>query len=169
VQLPRSATAPPSKLAPKYFGPYKVLQCIGEVAYKLQLPKRARIHDVFHVTFLKKFEGSAPTEVPPLPPIARGRVVPQPNQVIRARPTTTSWELLVKWQGRNAAETSWEGLEQLKEAYPDFVVSTGGGKCYGHLLWQEIFQEEGRCSCRTAGLIKVTSRPIKVLRHLITT
>jgi hypothetical protein len=109
-------------LAPKYFGPYKVLQCIGEVAYKLQLPKRARIHDVFHVTFLKKFESSAPTEVPPLPPIARGRVVPQPDQVIRARPTTTSWELLVKWQGRNAAETSWEGLEQFKEAYPDFQL-----------------------------------------------
>jgi hypothetical protein len=70
---------PPSKLAHKYFEPYKVLQRIGEVTYKLQLPKRACIHDVFHVTFLKKFEGSAPTEVPLLPPIAWGRVVPQPD------------------------------------------------------------------------------------------
>jgi hypothetical protein len=65
----------PSKLAPKYFGPYKVLQCIGEVAYKVQLPNRVCIHDVFHVTFLKKFEGSAPTEVPLLPAIVRGCVV----------------------------------------------------------------------------------------------
>jgi hypothetical protein len=98
---------PQSKLAPKYYGPYQVLERIGSVAYQLQLPQRVRIHDVFHVAFLKKFEGTAPTAIPPLPSIVRGRTVPMPQEVVRAKPTASSWELLVKWVD-HASEASWE-------------------------------------------------------------
>jgi hypothetical protein len=38
---------------------------------------RTHIHNVFHVEFLRRFEGTTPIDVPPLPPNVCGRVVPQ--------------------------------------------------------------------------------------------
>ena len=43
-----------NKLSPKYYDPYKVLQNIGSMAYKLELPASSRVHPVFHVSYLKK-------------------------------------------------------------------------------------------------------------------
>jgi hypothetical protein len=43
-----------NKSAPKYYGPYKVFQRLGSMAYKLELPPSSRVHIVFHVSFLKK-------------------------------------------------------------------------------------------------------------------
>lgn len=113
-----------TKLGPKYFGPYAVLEKIGAVAYRLQLPPSAKIHNVFHVVFLKKFEGAPPIEQAPLPPIVRGRAVAQPDSVVRAWSTGSSSELLVRWQGRSMAEATWEPLEQCKEDYPDVSSRT---------------------------------------------
>jgi hypothetical protein len=43
------------KLAPRYIGPFKILEQRGEVAYKLELPPQLLdVHDVFHVSQLRK-------------------------------------------------------------------------------------------------------------------
>jgi hypothetical protein len=47
-----------NKLSPKYYGPYKVLQNIGNMAYKLELSASSRVHPVFHVLCLKKVIGN---------------------------------------------------------------------------------------------------------------
>ena len=46
-----------NKLSPKYYGPYKVLQKVGSMAYKLELPASSLVHQVFHVSCLKKVIG----------------------------------------------------------------------------------------------------------------
>ena len=43
------------KLAPKYCGPFEVLDRIGSIAYRIALPTSTRAHNVFHVSLLKKY------------------------------------------------------------------------------------------------------------------
>lgn len=91
------------KLASKFFGPYRVLEKIGSVAYKLQLPEGARIHSVFHVSLLKKVVGEFPHNSDELPPIDDdGVIILEPDSIV-----DTQWlkrggkfieQSLVRWK-----------------------------------------------------------------------
>nr|GEW84706.1 hypothetical protein [Tanacetum cinerariifolium] len=53
------------KLNPKYVGPFKVLDKVGTIAYKLELPQEvSRVHNTFHVSNLKKCHADEPLDVP---------------------------------------------------------------------------------------------------------
>ena len=42
------------KLHPRLYGPYRVTIKVGDLDYELELPKGSKIHNVFHVSCLKK-------------------------------------------------------------------------------------------------------------------
>ncbi|GKD91819.1 hypothetical protein Tco_1371656, partial [Tanacetum coccineum] len=76
------------KLAPRYFGPFDIVEKVGKLAYKLKLPDIASIHPVFHVSQLKKAIGDYKV-VPNLPTGLNEylEVVLQPEAVLGVRPS----------------------------------------------------------------------------------
>lgn len=102
------------KLASRFYGPYEILDRIGEVAYRLELPAGARIHNVFHVGMLKEFNGTPPAVPVALPSLLHGRVIPTPTTVLRCRLARGRWEILIRWEDRPACDTSWEDVEDFK-------------------------------------------------------
>ena len=74
------------KLTSKWYGPFRILKKIGRVAYKLQLPEDAQIHDVFHVIQLKKHLGKFAVPNVWLPNLtADGKVKTSPLSILQHR------------------------------------------------------------------------------------
>ena len=116
------------KLAPRYFGPYQVLAKVGEVAYKLALPAGSQIHDVFHVSRLRKCLGSVVPVSQELPPVSvTSTILPQPELVLDHRVICKGQyrpkkEVLIKWKGAAVEDATWENLWRFMKTYPDFIL-----------------------------------------------
>jgi hypothetical protein len=102
-----------NKLSPKYYGPYKVLQKIGTMAYKLELPASSRVHPVFHVSCLKKVIGDkipVQTIFPELD--EEGKIILEPEAIIDIRihqlRNRSISEYLIKWRKLPAEDSTWE-------------------------------------------------------------
>ncbi|KAA0061682.1 soluble inorganic pyrophosphatase 1 [Cucumis melo var. makuwa] len=111
------------KLSPKYFGPYQILERIGEVAYKLELPSLAAIHPVFHVSQLKKAVGNRES-VQQLDSYVNEnhKWITQPEEVYsyRKNSATKEWEALISWKGLSPHEATWENCSNMKYQFPEF-------------------------------------------------
>ena len=102
------------KLKPRYYGPYCITRRIGEVAYELELPGDSRIHNVFHVSCLKKAVGQQIVTSESLPPLdEEGKLVLVPEEVIESRErklhNRTVKEYLIKWKDFPYEDATWEG------------------------------------------------------------
>lgn len=61
-----------------YYGPFEILEKVGDVAYRLNLPESTPIHPMFHVLVLKKKLGQTHNSLSQLPPIdAKGIIRPE--------------------------------------------------------------------------------------------
>ncbi|XP_068651617.1 uncharacterized protein [Aristolochia californica] len=111
------------KLSPKYFGPFIISQRVGEVAYKLNLPLDARIHTVFHVSFLKPFKGNDHPHTPSLPPMDDSQLSLMPYQILNACQNAHRREVLVQWTHSDAINATWEDIDVFQQAYPTFDIA----------------------------------------------
>ena len=113
------------KLAPRYVGPFKVLRRCGEVAYQLELPPSlSAVHDVFHVSQLKKCL-LVPEEQIPLEEVAVGddltyeefpiKILDTAEKVTRSR---TIKMCKVQWNRYSESEATWEREDELRKTYP---------------------------------------------------
>ncbi|KAF5477425.1 hypothetical protein F2P56_004065 [Juglans regia] len=114
------------KLAPRFYGPFQIVEKIGQVAYKLNLPSSARIHPVFHVSCLKKKLGDQISPLSTLRPVdSEGNVQPKPELILERRMkkvgNQASTEVLIKWVGVSIEDSSWEKLWKLRSLYPHLV------------------------------------------------
>ena len=112
------------KLSAKFFGPYKVLDRVGSVAYKLELPPASRIHPVFHVSQLKKHVGEAVVQSQ-LPLLDNdGLLVKEPVHILDRRMSKVGnvavTEVLVRWSNTFPEDASWETWTKLQRDFPDF-------------------------------------------------
>ena len=72
------------KLSPRFCGPFEIMKRIGPVAYKLKLPKDWRIHDVFHVSLLRKYISDPNHILPNLPKAApEGELLAEPEKILK--------------------------------------------------------------------------------------
>ncbi|KAA0054183.1 Transposon Ty3-G Gag-Pol polyprotein [Cucumis melo var. makuwa] len=111
------------KLAPKFYGPYRIIEEIGEVAYRLNLPPGAIIHNVFHVSQLKLKLGNS-HQVQHVPPALTEefelQVEPEAVLGIRWNTEIGANEWLIKWKGLPDSEATWESVYAMNQQYPSF-------------------------------------------------
>ncbi|WVZ63866.1 hypothetical protein U9M48_013464 [Paspalum notatum var. saurae] len=97
------------KLALRYVGPFKITEQCGPVAYQLKLPPYlAAVHDVFHVSQLKKCL-RVPEEA-------------VDTSQIQIEPDLTYEKL--QWSNHSEEEATWEQEEYLQTKYPGFLSAT---------------------------------------------
>nr|KYP52382.1 Transposon Ty3-I Gag-Pol polyprotein [Cajanus cajan] len=126
------------KLSLRYFGPFPVIQKIGQVAYKLLLPPTTKIHPVFHSSQLKICHSAHNQPYVPLPlttnepyPVMQPAAILQNRVILRGNNQVQQY-LLVQWEGLDASHATWEDQTALELAFPnlnlgDKVDSNGGG------------------------------------------
>ena len=117
------------KLATKFYGPYRILQKIGNSSYKLLLPDNVQIHNVFHVSQLKRHLGPLAVPAPGLPLVDEsGKIWVSPVLVLETRAVprppklVTQW--LVQWLNMSPEEATWEDADFIKSTFPEFFNST---------------------------------------------
>lgn len=114
------------KLSPCFYGPFQILQKIGEVAYKIALPSDAHLHPVFHVSCLKRKLRAHTVPLLMLPLIdEEGAVQAEPEKVLdrrfRKQGNQALTEVLVKWRGASDKDSTWVPYWKLREEFPHLV------------------------------------------------
>ena len=121
------------RLAPRYVGPYEIIEECGPVAYRLRLPSRlATVHDVFHISQLKKCI-RVPTEI-----LDQQELLVEPDLsyteypliILDQKERGTHQKVVkmykIQWSHHTEEEATWETEDYLNRHYPGFLSFTPG-------------------------------------------
>jgi hypothetical protein len=104
---------PSRKLDHVRIGPFEIEKQVGPVNFKLRLPKKMRIHPVFHVSLLEPAPHDALLETD---------IEVEPEQdfeveeILDKKKINGQWKYLVKWEGYPPEDRTWEPVSHLKNA-----------------------------------------------------
>ena len=120
------------KLSLRHMGPFEVLEKVGALAYKVTLPpKLGKIHNVFHVSLLRKYVYDV-SHVVQIEPIQLNKnlayeeyliqIVDTMDQILRRAIVKL---VKVQWSNHEEREATWELESELKEKYPNLFYNQG--------------------------------------------
>ncbi|GJX49061.1 hypothetical protein Tco_0275906, partial [Tanacetum coccineum] len=117
------------KLAPRYVGPFEILERIGPVGYRLRLPEElSGVHDTFHVSNLKKCLADASLHVS-LNEIKVDKTlcfVEEPVEImdreIESLKRSKISLVKVRWNSKHGPEFTWERKDYMKYKYPQLFL-----------------------------------------------
>ncbi|GKB56869.1 putative reverse transcriptase domain-containing protein [Tanacetum coccineum] len=119
------------KLAPRYVGPFEIMECVGPVAYRLKLPQELScVHDTFHVSNLKKClaEPDVQVHLDEIEIDKNLRFVEEPIEIVERDVKKLKQRRIplvkVRWNSRQGAEYTWEREDQFWKKYPDLFSET---------------------------------------------
>ena len=120
------------KLSPRYIGPFPIIERIGPVAYRLELsPGLEKIHDVFHVSMLKKYmpDPSYILKTPPVQLQGNLNFELQPVQILDQQDKVLRKKVIpmvkVLWRSDRVEEETWEPEAALRKQYPLLISDAG--------------------------------------------
>jgi hypothetical protein len=117
------------KLSPRYIGPFPIWEKCEKVAYKLELPPSlAGVHDIFHVSQLKKCL-KAPVDVvlPEVAPLDTDLTYPErPIKILDQKSRVTRRKTIkfykIQWSNHTEEEATWKSEDFLHSRHPDFEL-----------------------------------------------
>ncbi|KAD4584874.1 hypothetical protein E3N88_22475 [Mikania micrantha] len=113
------------KLAPRYVGPFEIIERIGPVAYRLRLPDElSSVHDVFHVSNLKKCLADESLVIPieEIQVDEQLHFIEEPLEIMDRKVKQLRRSRIpivkVRWNSRRGPEFTWEREDHMKLKYP---------------------------------------------------
>ena len=113
------------KLAPRYIGPFEILERVGTISYQLALPPSlSGFHEVFHISTLRKYTldpahvvdwGDITVDTNGTFGEGPVRILDSQDQVL---PRKTMRLVKVLWQHRGVEEATWECEDTMRATYP---------------------------------------------------